>query len=90
MSVSSILSQGCQDENINQVEFEVDEIDKEILHRIKENEGENVRAIIRPMFLKKSESALRSRLAMLELRKLIRLKKTRSAVRCYIEQGVEV
>ena len=66
-----------------------DEIDRTILDRIKEHEGENLRAIIKPLFLEKSESALRSRAAMLELRGLIRLEKTRSELRCYLEKNPE-
>lgn len=68
---------------------DTDEIDRKLLDRIREHPGEHVRAIIKPLFLEKSESALRSRIALLELRKMIRLEKTKSELRCYLEKNPE-
>ena len=68
---------------------DLDELDQTILNRIKEHEGEPVRAIIKPYLLEKSESAMRARIAMLEMRKLIRIKKTKSALRCYMGENPE-
>jgi len=68
---------------------DLDELDMTLLNRIREHEGEHVRDIIKPLFLEKSESALRSRIQMLELRKLIRIEKTKSALRCYIGENAE-
>lgn len=68
---------------------ETDEIDRKLLDRIKEHPGEHVRAIIKPLFLEKSESALRSRIALLELRGLVRFERSKSEVRCYLEKNPE-
>jgi len=66
-----------------------DALDHTILNRIEENPGASIRDIIRPLLLERSESALRTRLSLLELRREIRLEKTKHQVRCFIEKNPE-
>jgi hypothetical protein len=68
---------------------EMDEIDRSILNRIRENQGSSIRGIIKPFLLEKSESAMRARIAALELRQLIRLKKTKHSVLCFRNPAAE-
>ena len=68
---------------------EKDALDQTLLERIKERPGASVRDIIKPLFLERSESALRARLSLLELRREIRLEKTKHQVRCFIEKNPE-
>jgi predicted transcriptional regulator len=62
---------------------ELDELDKAILDGVKANPGFSIRAVIRPFLLQRSESVLRDRVRALELRKLIRLERTKREVRCF-------
>ena len=66
-----------------------DKLDKDILHRIEENQGCSIREAIRPFFSERSESVLRNRVRALELRHLIRLERTKKEVRCYTTEVVE-
>ena len=68
---------------------EMDQLDQSILNRIRENQGSSIRDIVRPFLLEKSESAMRARIAALELRQLIRLKKTKHSVLLYRNPATE-
>ena len=68
---------------------EMDEIDRSILNRIRENQGSSIRDIVRPFLLEKSESAMRARITALELRELIRLEKTKHSVLCLRNPAAE-
>ena len=68
---------------------EMDQLDQSILNRIRENQGSSIRDIVRPFLLEKSESAMRARIAALELRQLIRLKKTKHSVLLYRNPAAE-
>ena len=62
---------------------ELDKLDKEILNRVDENPGFSIRDVIRPFLLERSESVLRERIRALELRKMIRLVRTKREVLCF-------
>jgi hypothetical protein len=62
---------------------ELDDLDKALLDRINTAKCFSICDVIRPFFLQKSESVLRERVRALELRKLIRLERTKREVRCF-------
>jgi hypothetical protein len=62
---------------------ELDDLDKALLDRINTAKCFSIRDVIRPFLLQKSESVLRERVRALELRKLIRLERTKREVRCF-------
>lgn len=62
---------------------ELDEIDNAIRQGINERPGCSIRDAIRPFLLERSESVLRTRVRALELRKLVRLERTKREVRCF-------
>ena len=62
---------------------DLDKIDKAMWHRIEKTPGCSIREIIRPYLSERSESVLRDRVRALELRKLIRLERTKREVRCF-------
>jgi len=68
---------------------ELDLLDKAMRHSINETPGCSIRDIIRPFLLERSESVLRDRIRALELRKLIRLERTKREVLCYPAEVVE-
>lgn len=59
---------------------ELDELDRALLKCIFEKPGLHIYKIIEPFLIERSESVLRSRIKALELRKLIRLEKTKREV----------
>ncbi len=68
---------------------ELDKLDKKIQQGVIENPGCSIRAAIRPFLSERSESVLRDRVRALELRRLIRLEKTKKEVLCYPVEVVE-
>jgi len=68
---------------------ELDLLDKAMQHSINEIPGCSIREIIRPFLLERSESVLRDRIRALELRKLIRLERTKREVLCFPVEVVE-
>ena len=62
---------------------ELDDMDKALQNRVKDNQGLSIRAVIRPFLLQRSESVLRERIRALELRKLIRTTRTKREVLCF-------
>ena len=62
---------------------ELDDLDKALLDRVNTTQCSSIRDVIRPFLLQRSESVLRDRVRALELRKLIRLERTKREVRCF-------
>ena len=60
-----------------------DTIDNRLQDAVKETPGANIRTIIKPFFLVRSESVLRRRMEMLAMRGLIRCEKTKRDVLCF-------
>lgn len=67
----------------------LDKLDKKIQQSIIESPGCSIRKVIRPFLFERSESVLRDRVRALELRRLIRLQKTKKEVLCYPIEVVE-
>jgi hypothetical protein len=61
---------------------ELDDLDKALLDRVNTIRCYSIRDLIRPFLLQRSESVLRERVRALELRKLIRLERTKREIRC--------
>jgi hypothetical protein len=61
---------------------ELDKLDKALLDRVSTVRCYSIRDLIRPFLLQRSESVLRERVRALELRKLIRLERTKREIRC--------
>jgi len=70
-----------------------DTIDNRLQDAVKETPGANIRTIIKPFFLVRSESVLRRRMEMLHLRGLIRMEQTKRDTLCFpveTEKGDEL
>ncbi len=61
----------------------LDTIDKRLKDAVKETPGANVRSVIKPFFLERSEPVLRRRMEMLAMRGLIKCVKTKRDVLVY-------
>lgn len=61
----------------------LDELDVALKQRVFERPGECIQDVIRPFLLERSESVLRQRIRALELRRLVKLQKTKREVRIF-------
>jgi len=61
----------------------LDELDEALKQRIFEKPGDCIQDVIRPFLLERSESVLRQRIKALELRRLVKLQKTKREVRIF-------
>jgi predicted transcriptional regulator len=61
----------------------LDELDEALQQRVFEKPGACIQDVIRPFLLERSESVLRQRIRALELRRLVKLQKTKREVRIF-------
>jgi hypothetical protein len=68
----------------------LDEFDNTVLHSIHEHPGESIRDYLKPNLLQLSEPAGRNRISDLELRGLVRLEKTKRAVKVWPTEALKI
>lgn len=68
----------------------LDEFDSKILQSIHEKPGESIREYLTPNLLQLSEPAGRNRIRDLELRGLVRLEKTKRAVKVWPTEALRI